>query len=329
MSARPNGDGDAANPYLLLSLTMVLWGSGFASSKAMVGQMPHSVAAVLRFGGGALFLLLALWTFGRGRSRTTWREAMPAAIAGVLGVFLYNFLFFWGLDLAPSMDGSTVVPVMSPVFTAGYLLLTRQEKASPIRATGLIAGLLGATVFLVGAGVSSEGGTRLLGDVLFFLSAASWAAYTIIGRKVLSGIEPLKATTYATVAGSLLLSIYAVPSYADVDWTGFSTLFWVNAVYLALGPTAIAYLFYYRGVKAVGPASATVMMFLVPVTGMICSAVFLNESFDLVQGIGAVILLLGAIVAVTEGRLPWRRRNAPATAEPAPMSVPTSGAGVR
>lgn len=322
MSPNPNEENGGTSPYLLLSATMVLWGSGFASSKSLVDHMPHTVAAVLRFGGGAIFLLVALRLFGQRGARTSPRDMIRAAVAGLLGVFVYNFFFFWGLALAPSMDGSTVIPVMSPVLTTGFLLLTGREKASVVRTVGLVVGVVGAAVFLIGAGVSGDGTDRLLGNVMFFLSAASWAGYTLLGKRVLTGIDPLKATTYATVAGSVLLVLYAAPSYGDVDWDGLSVPLWLNAVYLAIGPTAIAYLFYYRGVRAVGPSSASIMMFLVPVTGLVTSAVFLGESFGAVQAAGAAVLLTGAVLAVTQGRLPRRRRGASAPAEPTPTPTP-------
>ncbi|MGA8117264.1 MAG: hypothetical protein WCA46_26825, partial [Actinocatenispora sp.] len=41
------------NPYLALLLTMAGWGTAFPTSKIAVDSVPHEVAALLRFGGGA------------------------------------------------------------------------------------------------------------------------------------------------------------------------------------------------------------------------------------------------------------------------------------
>ncbi|WP_286158477.1 DMT family transporter [Streptomyces sp. CB03911] len=73
-----------------------------------------------------------------------------------------------------------------------------------------------------------------------------------------------------------------------------------------MGPAAVANLFYYRGVAAVGPASASLMMFAVPVVNTLCATILLGESFGVLQGAGALVLLSGAVLAVTQGRLPWR-----------------------
>ncbi|RVX41313.1 drug/metabolite transporter (DMT)-like permease [Nonomuraea polychroma] len=314
MAGTITGSRVGTRPYLLLVTTMLLWGSGFSSSKVIVDHLPHSVVAVLRFGGGALTLLVALRLSrrdgeGGGRRRSSPQDWARAAGAGVLGVFVYNLLFFWGLSLAPAIDGSTIVPVMSPVLTTAFLLVTRQDKASAARVAGLACGAAGAAIFFVGSGGAAGGGqVRLAGDLLFLLSAGCWAGFTLLGRRVLAGIEPLRATTYATVSGAVLLAIYSAPAAVEVAWHDVPAYVWLNVVFVALGPTAVANLLYYRGVQAVGPASASIMMFLVPVVGTACSALLLDESFGAVQAVGAAVLSVGAVLAVTQGRIPKRRR---------------------
>ncbi|MGW7553823.1 EamA family transporter [Streptomyces rimosus] len=107
------------SPYLLLPITMMLWGSAFSSSKSVVEHVPHSVAALLRFGGAALALLVVLALFGKrfdgATGKVSPRAAGRAALAGIVGVFAYNGFFFWGLSLAPSLDAGILIPVMSPV----------------------------------------------------------------------------------------------------------------------------------------------------------------------------------------------------------------------
>ncbi|MBI0383757.1 DMT family transporter, partial [Streptomyces albiflaviniger] len=221
----------------------------------------------------------------------------------------YNGFFFWGLSLAPSLDAGIVIPVLSPVLTSAFLLVTGRERASGGRLAGLALGLAGAVVFFFGAGGSAHGGTtRLTGDLLYLLSAVCWAAYTLIGPRVLAGIDPLRATTYATCAGAVLLSALAAPDLGEVRWDGLPAGLWLNVVFLAIGPAAVANLLYYRGVGAVGPASASLMMFMVPVVNTVCSMVFLGESFGALQALGALVLLSGAVLAVTRGRVPARPR---------------------
>ncbi|MFE2448570.1 DMT family transporter [Streptomyces sp. NPDC059426] len=164
-------------------------------------------------------------------------------------------------------------------------------------------------MFFFGAGGSAHGGaTRLTGDLLYLLSAVCWAAYTLIGPRVLAGVDPLRATTYATCAGAVLLGALAAPDLGETHWSELPTGLWLNVVFLAIGPAAVANLLYYRGVGSVGPASASLMMFMVPVINTVCAMLFLGESFGGLQALGALVLLSGAVLAVARGRGPARPR---------------------
>ncbi|GAA3143364.1 DMT family transporter [Streptomyces rectiviolaceus] len=269
-----------------------------------------------------------MWLFGSRKATGTARGGWRAAMAGVLGVFAYNGFFFWGLSLAPSLDAGILIPVMSPVLTSAFLLVTRREHASWARTAGLGLGLAGAVVFFLGAGGSSHGGsTRLAGDALFLLAALCWAAYTLAGPRVLAGMEPLRATTYTTCAGAVLLSVIAAPDLPEVRWSELSAGVWLNLAYLALGAAAVANLLYYRGIGAVGPARASLMMFTVPVINTLCATVFLGESFGALQGAGALVLLAGAVLAVTQGRLPKRPARSAGTRRTREAREPEGHAG--
>jgi drug/metabolite transporter (DMT)-like permease len=294
-----NRDASDLAPYLYLLITMCLFGAAFTSSKVVVGQLLHDVAAALRFGGAAVILVMVL-CLRPGSMRFSWRDLWRAGLVGLIGVTAYNFFFFWGLTLAPAIDGSVIVPVLSPVLTALFFLATGRESASATRIAGLVLGIAGSVVFFLGIGEAGTGasGGRFVGDLLYLGGAACWATYSIASKKVLSKMDPLRATTYATGAGALALVVVAVPSFPGTDWSSVSTVTWANLVFLAVGPTALAYLLYYRALRSVGPVTATISMFVVPVFGTVSSVVFLGESFSAVQIIGAVITIVGAVLAI-------------------------------
>lgn len=210
-------------------VTMALFGTGITSSKVVVGQLPHEVAATLRFGGGAVVLVLLL-CLRRDSHRFSWRELGVAGTVGLIGVFAYNFFFFWGLSLAPAIDGSIIVPVLTPVLTTIAMLLAGRETASTLRIVGLVLGVGGAAVFFIGIGGGGGlTGGRLAGDFVYLIAAACWAGYSIASKKVLSGMEPLRATTYATCVGALALALIATPSLSKADWSAVRGSTWAKS----------------------------------------------------------------------------------------------------
>lgn len=295
------------HPAPPLVLTMALWGSGFVISKIVVGAVPYSVAATLRFGSGAVVLVLALWLSRARPAGISRSEIGPLAVAGALGVFSYNALLFFGLSRAPAVDAAIIVPILSPILTTATALLLRWEKAQWHRLTGLAVGVGGAAVFYLGVAHSSGGSSRLMGELAYVAAAVSWAAYTMVGKRVLARIEPIRATAYSMALGSVMLGILAAPDLARVPWGGLPGSFWPTMAFLVLGPTAIAYALFYRGVRQVGPATASILMFLVPVSGTVLSFLLIGESIGAVQLAGSLLMLAGALLAVAGSGLLGRR----------------------
>ena len=291
---------DTRLAYLSLVVTMIMFGSAFASAKMVVGEMPAIVAAALRFAGGGIVLAVIALIMRERTHPISCRAMLYAAGAGLIGVFGYNALFFWALTLAPSLDGSIIIPVLSPFITSGLMIGFGKEQASPSRLACLLMGLLGAAVFLYGAGSFSVSNGRLFGDMLFLLAAGCWAIYSIVSKQLLGtgNISALQATASATSSGSLGLILLAIPQWGAVSWGHVSHTAWLNVAFLILGPTALAYMLYFHGLKYVKASTATLMMLLVPACGAFFSIVLMGESLNMMQCIGVLILLAGALTAI-------------------------------
>ena len=285
-----------------LVLTMVLWGSAFSVSRLAIDDVGRAPAAALRYGLGAIVMLVLLKVTSRGApslSRHTWSRFF---VAGAIGIALYNALFFVGLSLAPAIDGSSIMPVMSPVFTVTLVMIVARERPSALRVGALALGLGGAMVFLLTGPADAAYPQRVLGDAFYLAAAFCWAIYTLMGRRLMTAAEPFRVSTWAMVFGAILLTVWAAPGLTAIDWPALPTDFWVEIIYLAVLPTALGYALYTRGVRDVGPTSASIMMFLVPISGAILAYVLLGQSLEGLQIVGALTMAFGALLAVLSTR---------------------------
>ncbi|WP_168211364.1 DMT family transporter [Actinosynnema sp. ALI-1.44] len=289
--------------YLMLVLVMAFWGSAFALSKVAVHDVPPQVASFFRFGLGAVVLLVLHSVLVR--KRTAGKDLGKIAGLGMVGMFAYNSCFFLALSLAPSADGSVIIPVSSPVITVAVTALMGRRRLTVRAVSGLGIAVAGAAVFF--AGITGGGSGRILGDLLFLAAACCWATYTICGVPLLGRLPALTVTTFAAAAGALGLGALAVPFFGGIDWSALDAGFWLNQAYLATLPTALAYVMYYQAVGRVGPATASSAMFLVPVFGLLGSWIVLGESITPVQAVGAAGMLAGAWLATVGGAV--RKRH--------------------
>lgn len=280
--------------YGLLTITAVFWGSAFTGSKLVVASVSPAVGAFIRFGLGAMFMMIILFSRNRQRMTIPRQYWLQIIFLGLMGVALYNWFFFMGLDFSKATDGSMIIPVLSPVVTFLLALVFLKERVTLWQGFGLLLALTGSLVFF--SAILSEGGLdhrRLIGDLTFLASAFCWSVYTMVGNRLLQQLDSFPVTAYAMLSGALILGAIAAPDLIRVSWSDLGVDFWLIQIYLALFPTVLANWFYSQGVQTLGPSKAAVFMYFVPVSGLILSGAILGERLTLVQMVGSVFMLAG------------------------------------
>ncbi len=120
----------------------------------------------------------------------------------------------------------------------------------------------------------------------------AWATYTLLGKRILQGLSPIAATTYAALIGTALLAVAAAASGQlappPATWR----------VGLALGfvgvfGSALAFVWFYEGVRALGPARAAVFINLVPVAAIALGVLLLGEPLELSMLVGGALVIGG------------------------------------
>jgi drug/metabolite transporter (DMT)-like permease len=142
------------------------------------------------------------------------------------------------------------------------------------------------------------------GDFILLVSQAGWSAYTIYGKQVLAVHSPAVATTASYILGSAMLlpmALVAAPFFPRPDFT--SQTAWGVVLYQAfLG--AIAHVWWYEGVKAVGPSRAAIFMNLQPVVGVALAWAMLHEAVEWPEIVGGALVLLGVALTTQAPRAP-------------------------
>lgn len=284
--------------YFPLLLTMIVWGVTYALTRNAVRHVGPLPAAMLRFGLGSAVLLAVLAIGDRALPRIPAGSGRRLVAGGLLGVALYNVLFFVGLGLAPSIDAAALMPVAAPIATAGLAFLVLGERLRPARAAGLGLGIAGAAVYLAAAPVSADYPDRLLGDLILLVAAVVWGGYTLMGRPLMGAMGPMRATTWTVVLGSIVLVAIGIPAATGIDWAAQPPDLWLTILFLGAISTGIGYTGYYRGVRDVGPTAAALAMLLLPVTGAAAAIVLLGESIAPAQIAGALVMAAGAFLAI-------------------------------
>jgi drug/metabolite transporter (DMT)-like permease len=284
---------------LLLALSLV-WGGSFFFTGVAVHALPAFTIVLARVGIAALALNLAVRAAGLRlpRDRGTWTDFLAM---GTLNNAVPFSLLVWGQHHIAS-GLAAILNATTPLFTV--LLahgLTRDEKLTPARLAGVLAGLAGVIVML-GPDLLRGLGADLLAEAACLAAALSYACAGIFGRRFRRmGLPPLVTAAGQVTASSLLMLPLALA--VDQPWT----LPWPSHDVLAalagigLLSTALAYVLYFRILAASGATNLLLVTFLIPLSAILLGTLILGEQLALRQVWG--MALIGAGLAAIDGRL--------------------------
>jgi drug/metabolite transporter (DMT)-like permease len=160
--------------------------------------------------------------------------------------------------------------------------------------------VLGASVVLTrGAPWTLVTGGVGVGEWLLLGCVLCWSGYTLVGKRLLGGIDALTTTTVTAGVGLLLLLLVALAveggsAFAAVRDASLGV--WLALVFLAAGATVLAYAWYFEGVKALGAGAAAAYISLVPVFGVLFATWGLGEAVDASLVLGGGLVLTGMVV---------------------------------
>lgn len=284
--------------YLALLLIATLWGSYPATAKLALRDFPPFFLAAARCTIASAFLVALLARAGGDATRELRRAELPAflilALTGIWGSTQFTYL---ALDHTTA-SSAAILQAATPVIVALASRLYLGERLGRRQWLGVTVSAIGVLC------VITNGRLALLrleelraGDFINLACLAGWSAYTVFGRRVLTFASPELATTAAYVLGTLLIiptAVVTTPFYPAPRLT--SGLAWLVVFYQGL-LGAVAHVWWYRAVQAVGPSRSAIFINLQPIAGVLLAAALLAERITTWMLIGGSLVLAG--VALT------------------------------
>jgi drug/metabolite transporter (DMT)-like permease len=278
--------------YAKLVAVPAIWGGTFIAGRILALAVPAAVGALLRYVVAVAALLVAARWLEGGLPRLTRRQVLGTLLLGATGILAYNLFFLGALARLPASRTSLII-ALNPIVTIAAASLLLGERMHARRWLGVAVALAGVWIVVSrGDVLGSVTGAVGLGELLMFGGVCSWAAYTLIGRRVLEGLTPLAATTYASLWGTAMLAVAAAPDLRQLHWSDLTAPVVSSVLYLGVLGTAVAFVWYYQAVQRLGAARTVIFNNLVPVFGASFGVLLLGEPL-------LPSMLLGGAVAVT------------------------------
>jgi drug/metabolite transporter (DMT)-like permease len=298
---------------------MVLWAGNFIVVKSAVAVLPPVGFTFLRFTlvSATLFLLLR-WREGSvGLPR---RDRLAIMGFGALGFGVYQILWTTGLQTVPAGDSALIIAA-TPVLVALLAVVARTDVLTPVKLGGVLVSFAGVAI-VVASGPGLSIGGELVGEAITLLAALCWSIYTAYASPYLQRYSPLRATAWASLAGTLVLAPIGLAQLTAVEVRQLDPLVLGAILYSGMLSSGVSNVVVMNGVKVVGPTRTAALQFLVPAIAVVLAAIFLDEAVRIGQIVGGAVIVAGVLLtrwrprprgaSAGRARLTLRGRRAPA-----------------
>jgi len=245
---------------------------------------------------GAVSVLYIVFR-GEARSLSLLREKpLHVGFLALTGISAMGSAVFLALDRSTAVDVSIIMN-SNPIFITPLAILIG-ERFTLRKTIGVVTGLLGCA-FVINGGFT---GFQLLqreyfvGNLMALGASISWAIYTIAGKQLVRERGGLVVTSLNMVVGSIPL-FFLVLGLGELTFPPIKAFLII--VYLAIFPTALGFVLWYKALEDLDASQLGPLQYLVPIGTAFIAFFLLDESIKWVAVAGMILVFLGIYLSTT------------------------------
>ena len=288
-STQPPQESRAAG-YVLLFIATIIWGINWPVSKWLLHELPPLTLRGLP--GVFSALILASFVLMKGHS-----VRVPRREWGKLILYAALMVGFWmglmGLSLVHLPASETaILGATIPVWASGLAWPILGERLSVLRVIA-IAMAIGGVVLLMGGDSVSVSWEKIPGIVYALIAALLFALGAVLTKQRPIALRPLPAAVWQIGLGCLPVALIGL-LFEHPQFGGVSALGWLLFGLSAVFQGAIGYACWFAALERLPASTAAIGTLIVPVTGVVASAISLGEPLGIPQ-IGALLLTVTGV----------------------------------
>ncbi len=292
---------DNLKGILSASITAILWGFLAIAMKVALQYIGPVAISWFRFCLAALFLL-GYYLIKKPKTLKAILKSFPISLFFAALFLGYNYLgYILGLHYTTPATAQVVIQTGPMLLTLSGILIFK-EKINRLQLLGFGIATVGLILFYYNQlAPLTDTSAYNIGFFWIISAAVSWTCYAILQKKLVTQHEPQL----------LNLFIYGIPALLllpFIDFQEFHNLAiwqWILLVFLGLN-TLVAYGFLALAFKYTQAYKVSIIVILNPIITIVSITVLYHIRVDWIKGeqlsllstIGALLLLLGAAMAV-------------------------------
>jgi drug/metabolite transporter (DMT)-like permease len=286
----------ANQPYLLLSITALCWAGNAVVGRLAAGHIPPVTLSFLRWSFAFLVILPLTWKHLKRDWPAIRGKLGVMVLLSVTGIGVFNTLQYWALEHTQALN-TLLLQSSGPLIVAVWSLILLRVRLTLAQAIGVLLSLAGVMVILTQGDLTALSAIRFnKGDLIFLVAMITFGLYSVLTLKR-PAIHSLSLVGFTFGCGALVLIPLLIWELTARPVMVLDTQNVLTLIYVAIFPSAVAYLCFNRGVQLIGANRAAPFFHVVPVFGAAMAMLFLGERPHAFHIIGFALVLTGVYIA--------------------------------
>ena len=283
--------GKQIRPHLALLLANVLYGINYVIAKGVMPTYitPYALTLLRILPATILFWIVGYWVK---QEVTNKKDYINLFFAGLLGVFLNQFMFISGLNLSTPINAA-IMMTTNPIMVMVVAAIVLKDKISVLKVIGIILGAAGAIILIAGTGFKGFGHAHLTGDLLLLGNSISFALYMAFARPLMQKYHAFVVLKWMFLFGAILYFPIGITPLLSTHWNLIPLKGILALIYIVIGTTFMTYLLINYALKHLKSTTVSIYIYTQPVVAAVTASITGADKLTLLNITASILVFVG------------------------------------
>lgn len=284
-------------PHIALIGANLIYGLNYSIAKLLMPDYikPLGLVALRSIVATSLF-----WIFSAffPREKVEKRDLLYMLSFFIFGVFFNQVFFLEGLNRTTPINASLLM-LLNPIMAIILGMVILKEHLSLRRIGGVLTGLAGTATLILGQENLTLGGGSLIGDLMVFGTAASWALFLVTIKRMTDKYNNYTVMKWVFLFGVAPNMAIGYNQLSDLTLLALPVMVILGFIYVTVITTFVGYNLNTYGLKFVSPTVVSTYVYIQVVVATIVSVVLGQDTVTWMKGLSALLVFAGVYMVST------------------------------
>lgn len=278
--------------YVYAGITIFIWSTIALVSDLLLKTMDSMQVLAISSLFAFLFLLILNAAKGNLKELKTLKIKDYLILLGLgsMGIFLYYFFLYFGMELLQDPDKSFIINYLWPLATVLFACILLKEKFTTLKGVAILLSFFGVALTTTGGSLTMNK-TQLLGAVFCVLAATAYGLFSVLNKRC--NYNNYLAMMFFYLATFLISGIYLWLQGEPLSLNVWQVL---GLAYNGICTFAIAYTLWAVALAAGDTAKISNLAYMTPFLSMVWTGLYYQKPPNLFSILGLICIVAGILI---------------------------------